>query len=151
MQQRLDLAANAPAIAPKLYALNDAIENSSIGKTLLHLVKMRASQINGCAYCLNIHSAEAIKDGDTHQRYHVLAAWHESTLFTPAERAALAWTDALTQISTLDASDALYNELTKHYSETEIAELTLLINMINFWNRVAISSRMVHPSEAKAA
>jgi len=151
MQQRLDLTASAPAIAPKLYALNDAIENSSISKTLQHLVKMRASQINGCAYCLNTHSAEAIKDGDTNQRYHVLAAWQDSALFTQAERAALAWTEALTQISTRDASDELYDELTTHYSEVEVAELTLLINMINFWNRVGISSRMVHPSEAKAA
>jgi AhpD family alkylhydroperoxidase len=151
MQQRLDLQAHLPTVAPKLFALNQAIEDTSISRTLLHLIKMRASQINGCAYCLNMHSEEAIKDGDSHQRLHVLAGWRESGLFTPAERAVLAWTEAVTTISETDPSDALYADLQAHFSTQEIAEITMIINMINLWNRVAVAARMVHPSEAKAA
>ena len=116
----------------------------SLPHRLIDLVKMRASQINGCAYCLDTHSKDARKQGETEQRLYVLNAWHESPLYTPAERAALAWTESLTRISETHAPDADYEGLRPHFSEKEIADLTILIGMINLWNRIAIGMRYVH-------
>ena len=103
---------------------------------------MRASQINGCAYCLDMHSKDARAEGETEQRLYTLDAWHETPFFSPRERAALAWTEALTLISETHAPDDVFEELRAHFSEREIADLTLAIGAINAWNRFAISFRV---------
>jgi AhpD family alkylhydroperoxidase len=135
-------------IAPDGYAALRNVEvylaRSGLPKRLIELVKMRASQINGCAYCLDVHSKDARKAGETEQRLYLLNAWRESPLFSPAERAALGWTEALTNVSQTRAGDADYEALRPHFSDKEIVDLTYLIGMINFWNRLAIGMRYVH-------
>ena len=114
---------NAPALAPETYkavvGVETCIQNSGLEKSLIELVKMRASQINGCAYCLDMHSKDARKNGETEQRLYLLNAWAESPLYTPRERAALAWTDAVTQIAETHAPDDVYEEVRRHFSEVE--------------------------------
>jgi AhpD family alkylhydroperoxidase len=114
---------------------------------------MRASQINGCAFCLHMHSKDARAAGETEERLYLLNAWRESSLYTPRERAALAWTEALTLVAQTGAPDADYEGLKPHFSETEIVNLTLLIGLINSWNRMAVGLRSQHPRtwSAKAA
>jgi AhpD family alkylhydroperoxidase len=118
---------------------------------LLALVKMRASQINGCEYCLHMHSEEALRHGETVPRLIVLDAWRESALFTDRERAALAWTEALTLIAETHAPDADFEEARRHFSEDELATLSIAIAMINAWNRLAIGARARHPSDIPKA
>jgi len=113
-------------------------------KRLIELVKMRASQINGCAYCLDVHAKDARKAGETEQRLYLLNAWRESPLFSAAERAALAWTEALTNVSQTHAPDADFAALRPHFSDKEIVDLTYLVGMINLWNRLAVGMRYVH-------
>src|SRR5215207_5141663 len=119
--------------------------------SLLELVKLRASQINGCALCLDMHTKDARARGETEQRLYMLSAWRESPLYTDRERAALAWTEAVTLIADTHAPDDLYEELRAHFSEPEMVNLTMLIGAINAWNRIAISFRAIHPVKAKAA
>jgi len=121
--------------------LNDYVENSGIEHTLLELVKTRASQINGCAYCLDMHTKDARAAGETEQRLYTLSAWRETPFFTLRERAALAWTEAVTQISGYSIDDELYGELREHFSEKEAVDLTLAVIAINGWNRLAIPFR----------
>ncbi len=141
--------------APDGYATLRAVEGylrrSGLPPRLIDLVKMRASQINGCAYCLDMHSKDARKQGETEQRLYLLSGWHESPLYSPAERAALAWTDALTLVSETHAPDADYQALRQHFSDKEIVDLTILVGMINLWNRLAIGMRYVHDAERGAA
>lgn len=144
METRLDALAVAPDTMKKLIAVETHLRHSGLDHGLLHLVKMRASQINGCAFCLHMHSAEARADGETEQRLHLLAAWRESPLFTPRERAALTWTEAVTLIADSHAPDAEYDELRRHFTEAEMVNLTAAIGMINAWNRLAISFRKIH-------
>ena len=119
--------------------------------SLAHLVKVRASQLNGCANCLNMHNQEARRDGETEQRLYVLAAWREAPLFSDRERAALAWTEALTLIATKGAPDeATLADLAAQFSEEEQVGLTLLINAINGWNRIAVGFRLFY-QDARAA
>lgn len=121
--------------------LNDYVENCGIEHTLLELVKTRASQINGCAYCLDMHTKDARAAGETEQRLYTLSAWRETPFFTPRERAALAWTEAVTQISGYSIDDGLHGELREHFSEKEAVDLTLAVIAINGWNRLAIPFR----------
>jgi len=134
----------APAIQAMIQ-VEKALHDNVLEHSLIELVKMRASQINGCAFCLDMHSKDARKNGESEARLYLLNAWHESPLYTPRERAALAWTDALTLIAETHAPDADYEELQQHFLEAEIANLTVLIATINAWNRIAISARSVHP------
>ena len=113
----------------------------NVDLTLYHLVKLRASQINGCAYCLAMHTDEALKHGEKVERITALDAWHESPLFTDKERAALAWTDELTLISKKHASREAFDELKRHFSDQEISWLIIAAVQINSWNRIAISTR----------
>jgi AhpD family alkylhydroperoxidase len=117
---------------------------------LYHLIKLRASQINGCAYCLAMHTDEALRHGETPERIVSLDAWEESPLYTDRERAALAWTEAVTLISETHAPDDVYNEVRAHFSEAETVNLTMLIGAINAWNRLAISFRAVPPVKVAA-
>ena len=149
MQQRLFLTTAAPDGYKALSGVETYLRQCGLERSLIELVKMRASQINGCAYCLDMHSKDARRAGETEQRLYLLDAWAESPLYTPRERAALAWTEAVTRIAA-HAPDEAYDALRPHFSEKEIADLTILIGMINLWNRVAIGFRSVHPVEAGA-
>jgi AhpD family alkylhydroperoxidase len=140
-------------LAPDAYKALGGVEaylhNSGLEHSLIELVKMRASQINGCAFCLNMHSADARKGGETEQRLYLLNAWRETTWYTPRERAALAWTEHLTKVSTDGAPDSAYNELAELFSPKEVVDLTLLIGQINLWNRIAIGTGMHPPAPHK--
>ena len=113
--------------------------------SLAHLVKLRASQINGCAYCIHMHAAEARADDETEERLYLLSAWEESPLYSERERAALAWTEALTLVSETHAPDDAYERLAAQFNEEERVNLTLMIGVINVWNRIAIGFRSIHP------
>ncbi|MGD9838175.1 MAG: carboxymuconolactone decarboxylase family protein [Afipia sp.] len=138
-------------LAPEAYkamtALEAAIKASGLEHSLIELVKMRASQINGCAYCIHMHATDARKSGETEMRLYMLNAWRESTLYTARERAALAWTESLTLIAATGAPDSDYDLVKAEFSEAEQVNLTMLIGAINAWNRLAIGFRMAHPKE----
>jgi AhpD family alkylhydroperoxidase len=118
-------------------------KSSRLEPSLLELVRMRASQINGCAFCLDMHSKDARAEGETEQRLHCLSAWRETPFYSDRERAALAWTEAITLISKDQAPDEVYNEVSQRFSEEELVNLTLAIVAINGWNRLAIGFRAV--------
>ncbi|MDX3808575.1 carboxymuconolactone decarboxylase family protein [Bosea thiooxidans] len=147
MSKRLNPYTTAPDAMKPMMALEESIANSGLEHSLIELVKMRASQINGCAYCLHMHSADARKAGESEARLYLLNAWHESELYTPRERAALAWTEALTLVSQTHAPDTDYEEALRHFSPEELVKLTLLIGAINVWNRIAIGFRSHHPND----
>ena len=151
MKPRMNYYQAAHETIKALRAVEAQILASGLEKSLIELVKTRASQINGCAYCINMHTADARKQGETEERLYLLNAWRESPLYTDRERAALAWTEALTLIAETHAPDDLYENVRAHFSEAETVNLTMLIGAINAWNRVAISFRAIHPVRAKAA
>ncbi|HWM48193.1 MAG TPA: carboxymuconolactone decarboxylase family protein [Xanthobacteraceae bacterium] len=150
MQPRLDYMGLAPNGLKAVLALESYVRGS-LDPRLLDLVKIRASQINGCAYCIHMHSKEARAKGETEERIYLLDAWRESPLYTPRERAALAWTEAVTLVADTHVPDDVFDELRRHFSDADVANLTLAVATINVWNRLAISFRAVHPVEAKAA
>ncbi len=126
------------------------MQSSGLEQSLIELVKTRASQINGCAFCINMHTQGARKHGEMEQRLYLLNAWREAPVYSERERAALAWTEAVTLISETHAPDDLYEQVRAHLSEAETVNLTMLIATINAWNRLAISFRSVPPVKAKA-
>ncbi|WP_447920667.1 carboxymuconolactone decarboxylase family protein [Achromobacter aegrifaciens] len=142
---RLNAYTASPKAMKAMIALNDFVEGCGLEHSLLELVKMRASQINGCAYCLYMHSTDARKQGETEMRLYLLDAWRESSLYSERERAALAWTEALTRLSETGAPDADYAEMARHFNDEEQVNLTVAINMINSWNRIAVGFRSQHP------
>lgn len=142
MKQRFDYRKASPGGYKAMLALNHVVETCGLERTLLELVKTRASQINGCAYCLNMHSRDARAAGETEQRLYVLDAWREAPYYTDRERAALAWTEALTLLSETHAPDDVYEEARRHFSEEELANLTWAIVVINGWNRVSVGFRV---------
>jgi AhpD family alkylhydroperoxidase len=154
MQPRIAYNKYSPNALHAMYALEKYLKSSSIEEKLLHLIKLRASQINGCAYCIDMHSKDARAAGDTELRLYSLNAWRETPFFTSRERAALSWTEALTLISQNHAPDELYDSTRKEFSEQEIVDLTYAIATINAWNRLAIAMRAVpgeyQPAERKA-
>jgi len=150
MTMRMDYRKSAPDLLNAVGALNRAVDGSGLDKSLLHLVKLRASQINGCAFCLDMHVKEARRDGEVEQRLHLVAAWRESPLFTPRERAALQWTEALTLLAQSRAEDGDYEPLKAHFSDAEIVKLSVAIGMINLWNRLAVGFRAEHPVDSRA-
>ncbi len=145
MKPRLDYFAAAPAMMKAMLALENAVQTSGLEMSLIELVKTRASQINGCAYCIHMHTRDARANGETEERLYLLDAWRESPLYTARERAALAWTEALTLVSQTQAPDQDYEALQAEFSDEEKVKLTLLIATINAWNRLAIGFRAVHP------
>jgi AhpD family alkylhydroperoxidase len=151
MKARLNAYTAAPETMKVVSAIEPVIAASGLEASLIELVKIRASQINGCAFCIHMHSKDARAHGETEERIYLLDAWRESPLYTDRERAALAWTEALTLISETHAPDDVYEELRKHFNEAETANLTSLIGVINTWNRIAIGFRYQHPVKAKAA
>lgn len=151
MTERLNYFKAAPEALRAMMTLEEATHALSIPLDLRELVKMRASQINGCAYCLNLHAPEARAAGVSQQKLDVLAAWRESPAFDARERAALGWTEALTDIATSGAPDADYQALVEAFTPQECVELTLAINVINAWNRFAVGFRSAHPLREDAA
>lgn len=141
MTQRLNYANASPDGLKAMLGLQQHVEKSGLEHPLLELVKMRASQINGCAYCLDMHSKDARAAGETEQRLYLLDAWRESPFYSERERAALAWTEALTRIAGNEVADELYEEVRKQFSEKELVDLSLAIIAINGWNRLAIPFR----------
>lgn len=150
MTTRLNYYALEPKAVQAMMELENAVRESGLEVSLYELVKMRASQINGCAFCLHMHSQDARKAGETEDRLHLLAAWRESSLYTPRERAALAWTESLTKLPDTGAPDADFEPLREHFSENEIVWLTMMIVAINGWNRLAVGFRSQHPRAWKA-
>jgi AhpD family alkylhydroperoxidase len=151
MKARLDPATAAPGALKAMLALEAYVQGCGLEKSLINLVKMRASQINGCAHCINMHSAEALARGETAQRLFLLDAWREAPLYSDRERAALAWTESLTLIADTNAPDDVYDEMRRHFSEAEAVNLSLLIATINSWNRLAIGARSGAVMEARKA
>src|SRR6202011_6269026 len=151
MKTRLNPFQAAPDTIKALTALEAQVQASGLEQSLIELVKTRASQINGCAFCINMHTQDARKHGETEQRLYLLNAWREAPLYTDRERAALAWTEALTLIAEPNAPDDLYNDVRAHFNEAETVNLTMLIGAINAWNRLAIAFRAVHPVKVAAA
>jgi len=143
MKARIDFARANPQALQSLLRLEGLIEHSGLDEKLLHLVKMRASQINRCAYCLDMHSKDARAAGDTEQRLYGLDAWRETPYYTERERAALEWTESLTLVSSTQVPDDVYETVRAQFSENEIATLTLAISMINTWNRLNVALRTV--------
>ncbi|HEY1383494.1 MAG TPA: carboxymuconolactone decarboxylase family protein [Dongiaceae bacterium] len=150
MSQRNNPIQTAPDGYKALAAVQAYVNRSGLEHPLLELVKMRASQINGCAFCLHMHSTDAVKAGERPERLHLLPAWREVDIYTPRERAALAWTEALTRIADNDVPDALHEEARRHFSEKELADLSYAIVTINGWNRLMKAFR-VPPAVAKAS
>ncbi|MFZ1427302.1 MAG: carboxymuconolactone decarboxylase family protein [Geminicoccaceae bacterium] len=135
----------APEGIKALLALEASFKASGLEDSLLNLVKLRASQINGCAFCIHMHATEARTHGETEMRLYMLNAWRESSLYTERERAALAWTEALTLIAATGAPDTDYALLESAFSDAEQVQLTLAIGAINLWNRLQVGFRAAHP------
>jgi AhpD family alkylhydroperoxidase len=152
MAQRLNPYTVAPDGVAALRAVEKYLPSCGLDQRLIALVKTRVSQINGCAYCLHMHTEDARKLGESDVRLHLLDAWRESNLYSPRERAALAWAESLTHIAATHAPDPIYDEARRQFSEKEVADLSIAIAMINAWNRLAIGMRSAHPADrAKAA
>ena len=147
MQPRLNPYRIASDAMQPMIDLEASIKASGLEQILIDLVKTRASQINGCAYCIHMHTRDARGRGEREERLYLLDAWRESPLYTDRERAALGWTEALTLVAATRAPDADYDRLAEHFSDEEKVKLTLLIATINAWNRIAIGFRSVHPIE----
>jgi AhpD family alkylhydroperoxidase len=146
----MDFFKAAPETIDALVQLEKKVQSSGLEQSLIELVKTRASQINGCAFCINMHTQDARKHGETEQRLYLLNAWREAPAYSERERAALAWTEALTLISETHAPDDAYEQVRAQFSEAETVNLTMLITTINAWNRLAIAFRSVPPVKTKA-
>lgn len=143
MSQRLNFFEQSPELAKMLFEFSGAVKKSSLGNTLIDLVNIRASQLNGCAFCLDMHCKEAKIHGEKELRIYHITIWRESTLFSETERAVLEWTEAVTKLSERGVSDEVYDRVRAQLSETQISELTYAIGVINMWNRLNISFRSV--------
>ena len=141
MTPRLNFATTAPGAYRAMEALEHYLATCGLEELLIHLVKLRVSQINGCAYCLDMHWKDLRAAGETEQRLYSLDAWEECPYYTERERAALAWAEAVTLISTHHVPDRVYERVRPHLSEKELADLTLAVATINAWNRLSIAAR----------
>ena len=141
METRIDAAKASPEVYKAMLAVQGYVNKCGLETTLLELVKLRASQINGCAYCLAMHSRDARRHGVSDERMHLLNAWREAPLYSAREQAALAWTEALTLITQGHAPDEVYAQARAQFSDKELVDLTLAITTINAWNRLAIGFR----------
>ena len=143
MKPRMEYQKVAPGVSQAMSGLERTIHESGLEPSLLELVKTRASQINGCAFCLDMHTKDARARGETEQRLYALSAWRETPFYTDRERAALAWTEAVTLVSETHVPDEVYAQVREQFNEQELAYLTLAVIAINGWNRLAISFRTV--------
>lgn len=142
MHQRFDYQAEAPGVYKAMRGLEQYLHSCGIEEHLIHLVKLRASQLNGCAYCLDMHWKDLRALGENEQRLYGLDAWRESPYYTERERAALTWTEAVTLVTDGHVSDEDYDAVRPHFSDKELADLTLVVATINAWNRLAIAARV---------
>jgi AhpD family alkylhydroperoxidase len=143
MKARLNYAKVAPGVYDAMEASDQYLGKCGLDESLLNLVRLRASQINGCAYCLDMHWKDLRAIGEKEQRLYSLDAWRECPYYSERERAALAWTEAVTQITTGHVPEAIYEEVLPHFSEKELSDLTLAVATINAWNRLSIAARLV--------
>ena len=151
MQTRIDVTKVSPTALQAASALQGFVDKSGLDPKLRELIKIRASQINGCAYCLAMHTREARKIGETDERMHLLDAWREAPIFSERERAALAWTEAVTLVARDHVPDEVYDAVRKQFSEKEIIDLTAAAVAINMWNRLAIALRATPQVENRKA
>ena len=142
MQQRIDVTKVSPAVYQAAAALQTYVDQSGLDAKLRELIKIRASQINGCAFCLAMHTRDARKIGETDERMHLLAAWREAPVYNARERAALAWVEAITLVTQGHVPDEAFEAVRKQFSEKEIVDLTAAAAAINTWNRIAIAFRV---------
>lgn len=149
MKARLNYWKAAPELGQALWALHKTVDASGLEKNIQHLVKLRGSQMNGCAHCIELHSREARADGVSAAKVDLLPIWRESYLFDARERAALAWTESLTELGANSPTDALYAEVTGEFPGDEIMKLTTLVTMINTWNRISIAFATPHADPDK--
>jgi AhpD family alkylhydroperoxidase len=147
MTERINAFQVAPQGYASLAAVEAYVEASGLDPKLIALVYTRVSQINGCAYCLHMHTKKARDLGESEARLHLLNAWHESGLYSDRERAALAWAEALTNIRESRAADDVYDRTRAHFSQKELADLSIAIAMVNSWNRLALAARSAHPAD----
>ena len=151
MTTRIDYLKVAPDAVQAVYALETHVQKGSgLSRELIHLIKLRASIINGCSYCVDMHVKEARHDGLSEQWIALVSAWREARIYSDRERAVLAWTDAVTNIRDTGAPDEVFDALRQHFTEAEIVEITVAIGTINTWNRLAISMRTPHPLDNAA-
>ena len=141
MQPRFNAMSAAPGAYKAMYGLETYLASCGLETKLLHLIKLRASQMNGCAYCIDMHWKDLRAAGETEQRLYGLDAWREAPYYTARERAALEWTEAVTRIGEDQAPDAVYESVRPHFNDKELADLTLAVAAINAWNRLAIATR----------
>jgi AhpD family alkylhydroperoxidase len=149
MEARLDYARVAPGAFKAMYGLEKYVAACGLEPKLLHLVKMRASQINGCAFCLDMHSKELRAEGESEQRLYVLDAWRDAPYYSARERAALAWAEAVTRVAEDRVGDEIYREAREQFSEAELVDLTLAVVAINGWNRLSVAFRVQPGSGGK--
>lgn len=143
MEPRLNAYKVAPGLYPSLVNLQKYIDSCGLDRKLLELVRMRSSQINGCAFCLDMHTKDARAIGETEQRLYLISAWRESPFYTDRERAALEWTEAVTLVSESNVPDEVYERVKQHFTPAELVNLTAAIAMINTWNRLSVAFRAV--------
>ena len=152
MSPRINFAKASPDATKAVAALDRyVVKESGLEPAIIHLIKLRASIINGCAYCVDMHVKESRHDGLSEQWINLMSVWRESTIYTPKERALLGWVDAVTLIAQTQAPDEAYDELRKHFSEEESVKITTAIGAINVWNRLAVAFRVPHPVDAPKA
>ena len=150
MQPRIDFRKTAPGAMQALLTFQAYVNNSGLPESLLELVKIRASQINACAYCLDMHTKDARANGESEQRIYALNAWRETPFFNDRERAALAWTESLTLLTEGHVSDGVFEEVRRHFSDEEVVNLSMAVVAINSWNRLLTAFRAV-PGEYQPA
>lgn len=143
MRQRTDISIENPAAYQAMFGLENYLKSTSIDDRTKELIKIRASQINGCAYCINMHTKEARSKGETEQRIYALSAWRDTNYFTPEERAVLALTESVTVITKEHVPDEVYDEAARHFDAKQVGEIIMAIITINAWNRIAISTKMM--------
>lgn len=144
MEQRIDIKKLEPKAYEVLYAMEKYLSTTGLSVKLRNLIKIRVSQINKCAYCIETHTKEARKSGETEQRIYALSAWEESPLFTDGERAVLGFTDEVTKIAEHGVKDTTFETVQKYFSDNQVAQIIIAINQMNFWNRVAVPAKMFH-------
>lgn len=142
MNMRFNVAKDTPNLYNALMSLNGAVAEANIESRLIHLIKIRVSQINGCAFCVGMHVKEAIDDGVTEKELHLLSVWRESSAFTARDKSALAWAETLTLLAGTGVSDANFDAARSTFSETELAVLTVAVGTMNLWNRIGVGAQM---------
>ncbi|MBA3042490.1 MAG: carboxymuconolactone decarboxylase family protein [Alphaproteobacteria bacterium] len=150
MHPRLDIAKAAPAAYKAVLGLENYVQTSGLSRAEIHMIKLRASIINGCAYCVDMHVKESRHDGLSEQWINMMSVWQESPLYTPRERALLGWVDAVTNIAATGAPDEAFEALKLHFTDGEIANITVAIGTINVWNRICVGFRTMHPIDQPA-